>query len=234
MDLTMFSQATDIHGVFHSTLLVQPELKERLRAAVSILEDVPLEELDWHPGSNDQVLDLVHPSLYCYRVGQSISRGLPVSSQATEYRVLSKEDYLSQYDDLRVREWSYEKNMLSMQHQWLPTDFDVSASGEVTPVTYIHNLHPITHRDLYAPISAVLQRLIPLFEEVLTDALAPAPRVIVPDATAWYSKVEHLRPDYGTSKNYQPELNEFERLHEWPEIPDGAPLRPSSQSPPAR
>ena len=37
----------------------------RLKIAASVLENVPDHKKDWHPGSNGQVLDLVHPSLYC-------------------------------------------------------------------------------------------------------------------------------------------------------------------------
>ena len=51
-------------------------LKEELKAAVQPLEDVPNEQKDWHPGSGDKVLDLVHPSLYPLMYGKSrILRG---------------------------------------------------------------------------------------------------------------------------------------------------------------
>ncbi len=36
---------------------------QALVRGVAILESVPDEEKDWHPGSEHQVLDLVHPSL---------------------------------------------------------------------------------------------------------------------------------------------------------------------------
>lgn len=38
---------------------------------VSKLENVPDSQKDWHPGSDKQVLDLVHPSLYCLVYGVS-------------------------------------------------------------------------------------------------------------------------------------------------------------------
>ncbi|KAJ0398563.1 hypothetical protein ATCC90586_010359 [Pythium insidiosum] len=48
-----------------SDSIVPADVKAKFVREVSVLEDVPDEQKDWHPGSNDQVLDLVHPSLYC-------------------------------------------------------------------------------------------------------------------------------------------------------------------------
>ncbi|KAG6831239.1 hypothetical protein H0H87_005804 [Tephrocybe sp. NHM501043] len=40
------------------------DLQEALKAAVALLEQVPDHLKDWHPGSDNLVLDLVHPSLF--------------------------------------------------------------------------------------------------------------------------------------------------------------------------
>ncbi|KAJ0393535.1 hypothetical protein P43SY_000671 [Pythium insidiosum] len=48
-----------------SDSIVPADVKAKFVREVSVLEDVPDEQKDWHPGSNNQVLDLVHPSLYC-------------------------------------------------------------------------------------------------------------------------------------------------------------------------
>lgn len=50
--------------VVKSDTAVLPELKEALQAAVKELEDVPEFSKDYHPGSDEKVLDLVHPSLF--------------------------------------------------------------------------------------------------------------------------------------------------------------------------
>ncbi|KAF8991402.1 hypothetical protein BDZ89DRAFT_1086673, partial [Hymenopellis radicata] len=57
--------------VWKSDALVAPELLGRLLAGVEELEG---EEKDWHPGSNNQVLDLVHPSLYPIAYGKSLQK----------------------------------------------------------------------------------------------------------------------------------------------------------------
>ncbi|HEY0937239.1 MAG TPA: DUF4246 family protein [Trebonia sp.] len=57
--------------VWQSDALIDDELRSRLREAVRVLEDGPDAERDWHPGLDEQVLDLVHPSLFCLVPGLS-------------------------------------------------------------------------------------------------------------------------------------------------------------------
>lgn len=50
--------------VIKSDSAIPTELQSSLKSAVAPLEDVPNHKQDWHPGSDEQVLDLVHPSLF--------------------------------------------------------------------------------------------------------------------------------------------------------------------------
>ncbi|KAJ0398565.1 hypothetical protein ATCC90586_010361 [Pythium insidiosum] len=59
-----------------SDSIVPADVKAKFVREVSVLEDVPDEQKDWHPGSNNQVLDLVHPSLYCCVYGIASVYGL--------------------------------------------------------------------------------------------------------------------------------------------------------------
>ncbi|OCH84168.1 hypothetical protein OBBRIDRAFT_742053, partial [Obba rivulosa] len=63
---------TEVRKTYRSNELIHAELKSNLIISASVLEDVPAEEKDRHPHSNGQVLDLDHPSLYCFRIGQSL------------------------------------------------------------------------------------------------------------------------------------------------------------------
>ena len=62
-----------VDGVWQSDCLLPAPLLQRLQEEVhSLLEDaVEEEDRDWHPGSGQQVWDLVHPSLYCLVAGRS-------------------------------------------------------------------------------------------------------------------------------------------------------------------
>jgi hypothetical protein len=58
-------------GVVKSDTAIPSHVKDALRAAVSPLENIPDSRRDWHPGSNETVLDLVHPSLFPVVYGQT-------------------------------------------------------------------------------------------------------------------------------------------------------------------
>ena len=110
---TGYVEALD--GVFKSDIIVPEQLKRDLRRTAAPLEDTLENEKDWHPGSNDQVLDLVHPSIYPLVYGQS--RILPADTvgladcmhRCGEGRVVT-------CDEVSDKRWS-------STYQWLPTDF---------------------------------------------------------------------------------------------------------------
>ncbi|KAJ4304928.1 hypothetical protein N0V90_000456 [Kalmusia sp. IMI 367209] len=67
-----FIPAIDANAtVYKSDSVISAQLKEDLRAAASPLEDVPESAKDWHPDSDEKVLDLVHPSLFPLLYGRS-------------------------------------------------------------------------------------------------------------------------------------------------------------------
>ncbi|KAJ2595950.1 hypothetical protein GGF39_003637 [Coemansia sp. RSA 1721] len=52
---------------------------------------------------------------------------------------------------------------------WLPTDIYVNQDGSVDFRSYINNIHPEEHADMYVSISKIISKAIPLFEQALTD-----------------------------------------------------------------
>jgi hypothetical protein len=130
---------------------------ERLKSAAKELEDVPDEQKDWHPGSNNQVLDLVHPSLWCVVYGR------------THAYLPGKPRTAANFLPVRAPESEY--NLLSQDFSWMPSDFTIDSNGSVKLVSsYINNLHPVLHRPLYGLIEEVLTAFVPLFERVLGDS----------------------------------------------------------------
>ncbi|KAJ2864354.1 hypothetical protein GGH94_002965 [Coemansia aciculifera] len=53
-----------VDGVWCSDSLVDDNTTKALKEYAAILENVPARDKDWHPNSNDQVLNLIHPSLF--------------------------------------------------------------------------------------------------------------------------------------------------------------------------
>ncbi|RDX51697.1 hypothetical protein OH76DRAFT_1346444 [Lentinus brumalis] len=186
--------ASSVPMVYESRSLVPDVLKTDLLEGASIIESVPEEEKDWHPGSNGQVLDLVHPSLYCLRIGSSYAYVRDdTDTPGRVLRVLTEEEYKKGRPDFLTYE--YETFAYSSRYQWLPTDFEISDAGAARPLSYINNLHPVWHRDFYPIISSVLGRFIPLFERVLTDVISPVPDcVIYVNTGEWYNHLQE--PEY--------------------------------------
>ncbi|BGO97415.1 hypothetical protein NBRC10513v2_004765 [Rhodotorula toruloides] len=160
-------------GIYESDTLIPADLRQELAQAVLELEkNPPFGEPDWHPGSNEQVLDLVHPSLFPLVYGKSLV--LDADGPSTRIAEAPNTDG-----------WPRS----SKKYAWLPSDFDVDCDGKVTISSYINNLHPIRHAKLYPIVSRVFERFVPLFESVLSDLQQPPPQRIVVDwevSSSWY------------------------------------------------
>ena len=166
-------EVSGVDGVWQSDALIDDELRSRLREAVRVLEDVSDAERDWHPGSDEQVLDLVHPSLFC------LVRGVSRPDDST-------------WPSLGPDEARY---ALSDKFQWLPTDVEVSENGDAVFLSYVNNLHPVAHRELASVLPVLFGRMRPLFENVLTDLRNPRPARIKAGANSWYVDEPVLAPD---------------------------------------
>ena len=169
--------------VWRSDALIPDELQDQLISAVSPLEDVPDAEKDWHPRSKNQVLDLVHPSLYPIVYNRTFIQ----DPQTGKCEVLEPQDDSHEY-------------YISEKFQWLPSDFVVAEDGAVTLASpYINNVHPRKHAALESVIPRLLERAIPLWERVLSDTSRP----LLPFRTK--SKDEDSLPDClfaDADKNY--------------------------------
>ncbi|KAL1945621.1 hypothetical protein VTO73DRAFT_1623 [Trametes versicolor] len=225
---------TGIPMVYESPTLINSALKSAVKQVAATLENVSDDQKDWHPGSNGQVLDLVHPSLYCLRLGRSFVLS-PAQGHSDPLRMLSIHDYFQRRSDIsefcpedgwgtnQIGRVPYEFTV-SRAHQWLPTDFAVSEDGRVTPKGYINNFNPYEHSTAYATISSVLERFVPLFERVLSDVLSPPPLSPFEDVDpdGWYN---HLPQTYNWWEDTA-ESQEWNKLNRWPCLPDAQPFKP--------
>lgn len=188
-------EVSAVDGVWQSDTLVDDELRSRLREAVRVLEQVPETEKDWHPGSGGQVLDLVHPSLFCL---------VREVSGAPERAWENPTDRYSRYE-------------FSEKFQWLPTDVDVRDDGDVAFRSYVNNVHPEAHRELDSVLPDLFGRLRPLLENVLTDLRHPRPPRIEADPYGWYDSEPEFpeRSDHGDDAAFD------EAVRAWEEAQDG-------------
>ncbi|RXW19962.1 hypothetical protein EST38_g5891 [Candolleomyces aberdarensis] len=154
--------------VYKSDTAVSEETKLALQKAVRVLEDIPAAQKDWHPGSDGKILDLVHPSLFplIYGTSKILPIGAPITTledcvkRCGEGEVLP--DPKTKEPNLGVRD----KDLWSTKFQWLPCEVDISGDKPKI-LTYINNLHPQHHKELYGLMEDLIQASIPLWNLAL-------------------------------------------------------------------
>ncbi|OQO14420.1 hypothetical protein B0A48_01297 [Cryoendolithus antarcticus] len=143
---------------------------ELTRKANSLLHVHP-EHKDWHPGSNEQVLNLVHPSLFPLVYGRTavLQQGQVGLRNCVDYvgRGTPVEESISKppADGRRAQDGA----TFSSKFQWLPAEvrFCNGSDTEVEITSYINNLHPVGHSSLYRTIGKIISKAIPMWNETL-------------------------------------------------------------------
>ncbi|KAG6909612.1 hypothetical protein DXG01_016394 [Tephrocybe rancida] len=197
--------------VVKSDTAIPLSLKEALKAAVAPLEQVPTRSQDWHPRSDDKVLDLVHPSLYPLVYGRSrilsdttvglddcieqSGRGetIPVPPEEETRHLQSQEfSYYGQNSNL--------SRPFSRHFQWLPCDLSLSGNTAKI-VSYINNLHPERNQDLYAVIEKIIEHTILLWNLTLTPLKA-----LHAGGPEW-KRISYTECQYDPNPEYGPETD---------------------------
>lgn len=151
--------------------------------------------IDYHPGSNNQVIDIVHPSLY--PVINGVTRDKNGSIIKWPVKKIAKKRY---DNELTV--------MKSDKFQWLPTEFYIK-NGKTTINGYINNLHD---DNLVVPIAEIFDKMIPMFELCLGELVNPpySPRVIFEnESSPWYKDNNKDNQDYDSEEDYEDDYDEF-------------------------
>ncbi|KAI9325664.1 hypothetical protein DFJ73DRAFT_801799 [Zopfochytrium polystomum] len=162
---------TASHGVIVSDNAVPEALRRRIADLAEPLVANSLEAGRWHPGSDRQVLDLVHPSDYplCFRrtlfsstpgaiVGDSVAYSQKPARHPSRYGMR----HVGTHDDADV----------SGSFVWLPSEFRVAADGTVAIESYLNNLDEKEHPELVQVIAEVFERILPMLECAIGSAQA--------------------------------------------------------------
>jgi hypothetical protein len=142
------------------------ELQDGLKRKIQPLLDVPDNLKDYHPNSNKQVINQVHPSLYPLIYGKShiLKTGRVGVSNILDFygkgEVVPKDVTLATNNGI----WS-------SKFQWLPSEvkFEGDTGTDVKVTSYINNLHPLYHSKLYPIIEKVISASIPLWNEIVLE-----------------------------------------------------------------
>lgn len=138
--------------------------RNMLRCISDMMKKIPI---DWHPGSNGQVRDIIHPSLYPYVRGISQMKNGKIDPEVSE----------------------------SERYSWLPSDIFVDSDYNVQFKSYINNLDEDKFPQFKGMIGQVLSSLMPTFSRVLeTDLTKRNLQVIVKVASTHLTKENPIFP----------------------------------------
>ena len=235
-----------VDGTWLSDDAVSAALRARLLELIKPLEH-PIDRFtgqpaprDYHPGSDGQVVDLVHPSLYPLVFGRSLVA--PVGSEETIFswkKLMGKgatQESIFAKTPTPQHAWMKQPEFHSTRFQWLPSEIDLRRK-EGSPLTarfrsYINNLHPEEHTELYRTLEEVFATAFaPLFTKVLTElAVAkekPRRQPVAMDEETIYGEFEGDKE----AEDY------YERCDEWveeriPRVPTALP-QPKTAAEPA-
>ncbi|ORY01046.1 hypothetical protein BCR34DRAFT_522221 [Clohesyomyces aquaticus] len=158
---------------------IEDSLKERLKSAVAKLENVPEKMKDWHPKSDDKVLDLVHPSLFPVVYG--LTKVLPTRTVPLE-KCAEWCGEGESTDAFDAQEYNGIANAWG-SFQWLPSNLNFSPGGTAKISSYINNLHPKEHGDLYRILEQMVDASIPLWNECLSSTFQSHIRITIGDTS---------------------------------------------------
>lgn len=150
--------------VVKSDTVMDDMLAADLKTAVKPLECVQDGLKDWHPGSYGKVLNLVHPSLYPLVYGRSRILTDQTIQVENALQYCGMGTTIPSYQPVRFEPSSHDDNTipangtsLSTDFQWLPCD--VAINGTHAKInSYINNLHPREHRNLYHVIERFIEK----------------------------------------------------------------------------
>ncbi|KAJ9475624.1 hypothetical protein PHBOTO_005699 [Pseudozyma hubeiensis] len=151
-----------------SDTLLTPDFLDNLKIATRpLLEQEPK---DWHPRSNEQVLDLVHPSLYPLVYGKSPYLAQGGVDLDAWHQAAPGSPFPEQTQPPPERGWSFDPSVLySSRFQWLPCDvaFKGETGTDVSIRSYINNLEPTANSALYALIEQAISLSMEPWNQVL-------------------------------------------------------------------
>lgn len=203
-------------GVLRSDTAISKELQKALQTAILPLEQVP--DRDYHPGSDEKFIDLVHPSLFPVVYGRTPILRDEIITRDDCWSWAGKAEVLATPPDseshLKPENGGYSGSsklkVFSTKFQWLPCDIEFVDNGECRIVSYINNLHPQKHDELYRLIEKIIDKAIPLWDESLEETKNRASNRIT------YESVEYLPFDEPepkwTGEGYGD--NDFWRAHQ--------------------
>lgn len=189
--------------VVKSDKIVSLELQHELRSAFDKLKANQGASPDWHPKSGDMVQDLIHPSMYPLVYGRSrvlneevVGVKDAIDKWAGKGEVIAKETYEPGPNDRyrhNVGGGTVPPNFWSDTYQWLPSNIAFQPDGSVRFTSYINNLHPTKHADIYRTIEKMVETALPAWDQCLALAVDYQEKIGAGRTDSRFSRPENPR-----------------------------------------
>ncbi|KAK6515808.1 hypothetical protein TWF281_004398 [Arthrobotrys megalospora] len=193
-----------IDGVWRIDEFIDESLRHQLINAARSLEDNP--EKKWHSESNEQLLDLVHPSYWPIIYGRSktVDGKIITFDVPRAFEIHPRYRYSNSDSDFRY----------SKKFCWLPSEFEISQTGEAKITSYINNLAlPEQQRIFYPILEKIFSKFVPLFNHVLADLRRETHNLTRVEHQNYEQRKSDNRrlAEDGYTKTYDELLAQFER-----------------------
>ncbi|KAK5625955.1 hypothetical protein RRF57_001671 [Xylaria bambusicola] len=159
---------SEIATAAKSDELVQPELTKMLRESFDRLKKDQSNAPDWHPGTDEKVLNLVHPSMYplVYK-STKVFRDEVVGVADAIDRWAGKGTIICNDEAGSEASAHVPAECWSENYQWLPSNVALRDDGSVKFTSYINNLHPTKYPEIYSAIEQLVRKALPMWDQCL-------------------------------------------------------------------
>ncbi|KAI0858284.1 hypothetical protein F4860DRAFT_517014 [Xylaria cubensis] len=156
-------------AIAKSDCLIPPAVTNALRNAFERLKKDQQGFPDWHPGTDEKVLNLVNPSMYplVFKSTKCLPKEVvgvadAVAKWAGKGTVIDNKDTNDDDGMVPLEFWSED-------YQWLPSNVVMRDDGSVKFTSYINNLHPTKYPEVYSAIEKLVENALPMWDQCLYD-----------------------------------------------------------------
>jgi hypothetical protein len=162
------------HQIFQSDELVSKEKKSNFLKSLQKFQKVSTG--NWRPQSQNIILDLLHPSLFCLVFGRTfVTNEKLIQRDKNPFYWTGNGSIIPILEKPEIKETKIfkleiipdEEIITSRNYQWIPSEIKVSEEGKVTFESYINNLNPLEHKSLYKSLEDILEDFLLMFEKVM-------------------------------------------------------------------
>ncbi|KAJ4859779.1 hypothetical protein T069G_04767 [Trichoderma breve] len=173
---------SDGNAIVKSDNLMSTELRDELKQAFETLRADQAGNVDWHPGTNDMVQNLVHPSMYPFVYNRSSFILEEQVNKENAFDFVGKGELvpeITRLADFGGRFinvcWRPEDRgtvppeYRSSLYQWLPANVAFREDGSTEFTSYINNLHPGKYPAIYKAIEHAIDTALPAWDQCLKE-----------------------------------------------------------------